>query len=182
MNQFGTENWVKVSPDNHTYRRDYYVSNYGRVVSKGKEKGDENLMNLSLNKRNGFYYVAVVDHTGKKRGRLIQTLVAEHFPIRKPSEDAEFLTHKDGNRANNQLYNLKYITREELMNRTFRDESKRVKGKRSYTKLSLSDVKRIKLQLKRGNIRKAKLARMFGVSETQIRRIETGENWGSVEV
>ncbi len=182
MNNHTTEKWKKVSAKKHTYRKDYYVSNYGRVVSKDKHSGEEYLLKPSLNNRNGYYYTDIIDHTGKKRGRLIQTLVAEHFDIPKSTEDAEFLSHKDGNRANNQVYNLEYITQDEVMEKSLVKYRKNNKYIRNNSKLSESQVKRIKLQLKRGNIRIAKIARMNGVSDTQIKRIQRGENWGHIKV
>lgn len=51
--------------------------------------------------------------------------------------------------------------------------------KRNYSKLSESDVRIIKHQLDLG-ITGAALAKIFQVSEMQISRIRSGENWGDV--
>lgn len=47
------------------------------------------------------------------------------------------------------------------------------------TKLKLSDVRIIKHQLQLG-VPGAVLARMFNVSEMQISRIRSGENWAAI--
>ncbi|MHA7843264.1 MAG: hypothetical protein ACX93I_08095 [Winogradskyella sp.] len=51
-----------------------------------------------------------------------------------------------------------------------------------YAKLSENNVRLIKKMLKNPN-RKTRLkmiAKQFGISTTQLKRIETGENWGHV--
>jgi len=58
---------------------------------------------------------------------------------------------------------------------------KKIDNSITYSKLKESDVRIIKHQLKLG-ISGAYLAKTFGVSEMQISRIKSGENWAHIEV
>ncbi len=180
MQENGLEKWKKLSPEKHSFKKDYYVSNHGRVVSKHRSTGNETLMNPSLNKRNDFYYISVVNKEGKKGNHLVQKLVADNF-MTPPDKERIFVTHKDGNRLNNQVSNLKFISREDILNKSIRSP-KRKTDPTNHSKLTVMQVKHLKKQLERGNIRIAKLARMYNISDTQVKRIQRGENWGHVKV
>lgn len=58
---------------------------------------------------------------------------------------------------------------------------KKIDNSITYSKLQESDVRIIKHQLKLG-VSGAYLAKTFRVSEMQISRIKSGENWGHIEV
>ena len=50
------------------------------------------------------------------------------------------------------------------------------------SKLTEAKVRTIKKTLKKGNKTKTSLAQKYGVSITQINRIQSGENWSHVEI
>jgi hypothetical protein len=56
------------------------------------------------------------------------------------------------------------------------------KNKKTSYKLTEGKVKIIKKQLKNNRTRITMIAKRFGVSDMQIHRIKTGENWGHVEI
>lgn len=93
----------------------------------------------------------------------VAKLVAESFGLGngtfdKDKHDVVFI---DDNKQNLHISNLK-----------MRDKSKGV------GKISIKDVKEIKKQIKQGATLKH-LAEKYGVSDMQINRIKTGENWGN---
>lgn len=122
---------------------------------------------------------------------LFHKAVAELFLDAPANEDQKFIIHKDFDKANNEVDNLAWASQEEITNRVkkhpkmilwefnkqFIDTSVKVKA----SKLSEMDVLTIKKRLKRGYSLK-KLAKQFEVSDMQIHRIKTGENWGHVQL
>lgn len=53
-------------------------------------------------------------------------------------------------------------------------------GTGSATKLTIANVKKIRNLIAAGKTLK-EIARTFGVSDMQIHRIKTGENWGNLK-
>ncbi|MEO1627038.1 MAG: hypothetical protein AAFV25_17930, partial [Bacteroidota bacterium] len=90
---------------------------------------------------------------------------------------------KDYNKLNNQWLNLYWATKEEWIN--YVDEREKALGivrkKNSGIKLTETQVSLIKKWLLSGKTKKKVIAKKFGVTETQISRIQKGENWGDVD-
>ena len=57
-----------------------------------------------------------------------------------------------------------------------------IKNKKTSYKLTEGKVKIIKRQLKNKRTRITMIAKRFGVSDMQIHRIKSGENWGHVKI
>ncbi len=180
IKSYWNERWAKVKTPIPTKRCDYYVSDFGRVKSKNKETGTENLLkggtsrglkqfNLRLegNKPFAFY--------GHKE-------IARHF-IDNPG-DRKFVGHIDGDKNNNYYKNLVWLNSLELRalqkSHGVYDRDTMRKGK--HVKLTEAKVRLLKQRLKKGTTKRTILARMFGITETQLKRIERGENWGYVKV
>lgn len=89
----------------------YLISNYGRVKSKSWNMPEHICRNQE--QWNGMViYHLLVD--GKLRYRKAQRLVADTFGLEKPGPGYE-LTHINGNRNDNRLCNLKWVTHSENM-------------------------------------------------------------------
>lgn len=124
-------------------------------------------------------------------GVLIHKAVAELFlPPPKPEE--KFVIHLDWNKENNYYKNLKWATQEEVTQHQYANpqiEAKKFqeallgikkKPNTKMGKLTENEVLLIKRKLKRGSTLRS-LAKQFGVSDMQIHRIKTGENWSHVK-
>ena len=118
--------------------------------------------------------------------KYIHKLVAEYF-LDPPLQNQSLVIHIDYNRENNYYQNLKWGTNKDRF-----DHWKKSKpdwfdnenlDKPTYSKLTESQVKLIKRKLFDPNRRTRLkiLARRFGISEMQLHRIKTGENWSHVE-
>lgn len=120
-------------------------------------------------------------------GGLVHRLVAEYF-LNKPTEEHNLVAHLNHNKLDNRAENLKWMTREENVAHQKTSphviEAKKERlGKRyegsKVCKLTSTKVMLIKKKLNQGAKLKT-LAKTFKVSDMQIHRIKTGENWGEV--
>ena len=117
--------------------------------------------------------------------------VAELFLPKPDSDDKKFIIHKDFDKENNSVENLEWANQEELNIRyqqhpknvlyAFKKQFVEAKPNTKMGKLSETDVLTIKTRLKKGDSYK-KLAARFNVSDMQIHRIKSGENWSHVKL
>ena len=97
---------VEIWKDLPEYEDKYMVSNQGRVYSKGRKK-------ILTMKNNHDGYLRIQIYAGNNTCRFVSThrLVALAF-IDNP-ENKPFINHKDGNKANNTVSNLEWVTQKE---------------------------------------------------------------------
>lgn len=162
----------------------YALSNHGRLIKFLQQIPDGILLNLSRQqgfpiwrkRMNGDYFAV-----------LLHRLVAKHF-LPKPVSKQKFIIHLDYNKENNYYKNLKWATQEEVTTHAKKNpavikakERMRKNGGSGYnTKLSETNVKQIKNYLAKGKTLR-ELAVKYKVSDMQIHRIKTGENWGHIK-
>ena len=102
-------------------------------------------------------------------------------------EEKPYVIHLDFDKSNNHVENLQYVTRKELtahnLNNPAVIESKeRTKNNPRYSKLTPGRVRLIKRKIFDPNrkTRMRMIAKQFGISEMQLYRIKSGENWGHI--
>ena len=184
---FPNEEWSQIDLPKGSLRLNYAVSNHGRLASydKSLEKDGRILRGGIL----GGYPTFVCRPFGKSKTIYTHKLVAEKF-IEKKNEDQTFVLHLDYNKQNNFYKNLKWATKKEMEKHQQKSpyvlESRR-KRKQNFTKghkLTSTDVIRIKKKIFDPN-RKTRLkiiAKQFGISEMQLYRIKSGENWSHIKI
>jgi hypothetical protein len=186
IKNFRQEQWLPYHRDTWQDRFRYEVSNYGRVISYVKSaKGDL----LKGGKSQGFYTFVASLKNGKKQACYIHRVVAELFLPKK--EGDRFVIHKNYIKTENRVGNLAWATKEEwVAHQQGNPQVKENKIKRKqgtikcYSKLSYAQATILKKKLLDPN-RKTRikvLAKQFGVSEMQLYRIKSGENWGDIKV
>ncbi len=181
MNEnFLPEEWKQIEFDENISEKEVYlISNHGRVKSfKGdKERG----VILGASYTNGYRSLGLTQKSGKNTGRYIHKLVAQTF-IEKNSEDQKFVIHLDHDKENNLESNLAWATKKQRFDHLAKNPN--FKNSKRNSKLTAGRVKMIKKKLLDPNrkTRMKMLAKQFGVSEMQLHRIKTGENWGYVSV
>jgi hypothetical protein len=171
----------------------YAISNRGRLISFTTNMQKGRL--LEGGKVDGYkilrYSIREADKL-KYKYKFFYKLVAEAF-LPKENEEQTFVLHLDYVRDNDLLRNLKWATREEMIahsNRSPHVQAAREKfvseklGSKAVAKLDSTQVMRIKklLALPDQKTRKSMIAKQFGITTMQLRRIETGENWGYVTI
>ena len=155
----------------------YEISNYGRIISyKQSTKGELK----RVNRVNNYKAVSFRQKKGKNTARYVHKLVAETFIPNDDPKNKVTVIHLDHNKDNNHVSNLKWATRQEAA----RHRRKKMKNKAPNTKLTESDVIRLKKRLfdPKRKTRIKILAKQFGITEMQVWRIKSGENWGHIKV
>jgi len=168
----------------------YAISNKGRLISflDDIKVGRE----LKGGKTDGYRtFSHKIYNEGKVKSKylFLYKLVAEYF-ISKTSDEQVYVLHLDWKRDNDDINNLKWATKEEMAQH--RRESPFMKAARinliehnlkaDGRKLTVTKVMLIKklLAIPNSKTRLKMIAKQFGVSEMQIRRIKSGENWSHI--
>ncbi|MEO5776808.1 MAG: hypothetical protein ABIQ27_07880 [Flavobacterium sp.] len=171
----------------------YALSNKGRLISFTESIETGTLLNGG--KTNGFRTIRykVIKKNGKRvdKSLLIYKLVAELF-IPKQSDEQLHVIHLDHILDNDDVKNLRWVTLKEkfehrkknpnVINSVFKVQQTKLKS--DGRKLTLTKVMHLKKILSDPNrkTRAKMLAKQFGISEMQVSRIKSGENWGHVKV
>ncbi|QMW00252.1 HNH endonuclease [Spirosoma foliorum] len=188
---FWNEKWTPIVFEGIENPPHYEVSNYGRLRSfqsssttppntfSGKTPGKPIKGSViqgyrSLNIRSG----------GKTFNRYVHKLVAEQF-LKRENADQTFVIHVDHDKQNNYYQNLKWVTKDEMIEHNRNNPSLKnrqlPRQTRNY-KLTESKVKIIKKLLLNDKNRLKMIAKQFGITHTQLNRIRSGENWKHVTI
>lgn len=186
IKNFRQEKWKSYHREIWEDRFRYNISNYGRVISYVKNTEGELIKG---GKCQGFLTFVAGLKNGKKQACYIHRVVAELFLKRK--KDDKYVIHKNYCKTENQIGNLAWVTNQEwTVHQQENPQVKENKLKRKlgiikcYSKLTYAQATILKKKLLDPN-RKTRirvLAKQFGVSEMQLYRIKSGENWGEIKV
>ncbi len=171
------ELWKLISMEGLDSNENYEISNFGRLKSY---KSDTDGVLVIPSKIKGYPILNVKLQNGKRTTRYIHKIVAQEF-IEQASEAQTYVIHHDFNKENNHVRNLSWVNREELFVHQAKNPNYK-KGLIRYSKLSETDVIRLKKQVQRGKNPLYKIAKEFGITHTQLNRIRSGENWGHVKI
>ncbi len=193
MIQFYPNEQFKEITVDYPVRKRYAISSAGRLLSFDEDFQDGRILNGST--IDGYkvfrYKVKKADGTLGNKHLFYYKLVATYF-LPRPSEAYAYVLHLDYCRDNDNVNNLRWVTREEQLAH-FRKSPRVIQAKKNLIeynikadgkKLTSTKVIRIKKMLNNPNrtTRIKMIAKQFGVSEMQIQRIKSGENWGHIKV
>lgn len=188
MKSYRNEKWKVFEHEDYDISRYIIkVSDYGRLLRKKPEEEEFVPFNPSYTnnfKTFGFPSKTKLNRYGKKTTRnvYLHKIVAELFLKEKKEK---FVIHLNHDLEDNRVSNLKYVNQKELTQHQLTNP-KRIASFRDMrpknAKLTETRVKLLKRKLNDPNrrTRLKMLAKQFGVSEMQLHRIKTGENWGHV--
>jgi len=170
----------------------YAVSNYGRMVSFSDEIKNGRLLKGTLSEGYKVFRFKIYRDKKMLNSHLfIYKLVAQNF-VPKTSEDQIHVIHIDHQRSNDDFRNLKWVTEAERLDHSQKSplviqaRKNRLQPATAINghKLTVTRVMLIKKLLAnpKQTTRLKMIAKQFGVSEMQIRRIKSGENWGYIKV
>lgn len=153
-------------------RKNQFLSFEDYIVTKDGEV---------YNKRNGHKLKPQINGTGYYRvgigGKLyfVHRLVAKMYipnPKNKPQ-----VNHKDGNKLNNNVDNLEWVTNRENTLHAIKTGLQPIEEKSKVSKLKRSQVKFIKSH---DEMTRKELADLFNISENTISDIRNGRTWKTV--
>lgn len=182
---YSDEKWKTLKLEGYIESDRFQISNHGRVRRWKPNRNDWKI--LKPTKVNGYNYMSF---RNEKDWRIRKTfsihrLTAEYF-LRTPKDpNKRFVIHKDFDKTNNYIKNLKYVTQQGLTdhNRNNPNVINSVrKGVITYSKLTEDDVIRLKRKVREGKEKLYKIAKEFGITHTQLNRIRKGENWSHVKL
>ena len=186
MKSFWNEQWkeIEIADDEQKpRRRNYAISNYGRVISYTDSIENGKLLKYGLI---GGYAVLSLGYR-IKYSRCVHKLVAHYFlPEPKPGQNC--VIHFDFDKLNNSVKNLQWTTREEMFQH--QSHNPKVQNARKYhthrskgPKLTADQVKRLKKTIHDPNRKRTlkQIAKRYGISEIQLYRIKSGKDWAHVK-
>jgi hypothetical protein len=180
-----TEIWKQlVFEGSETLRNKYAISSLGRIASyKNNILQDGKLLNGSLTTG---YRTLNLHRPGHKGTLYIHREMAKLF-LKKASARHEFVIHKNHDKLDNSVRNLKWATLDEMINHQQNSPAKIAYKKKQANrqvglKLTASQVRKIKTLLNnaRRKLTIKQLADKYSVSEMTLYRIKSGENWGRI--
>jgi hypothetical protein len=165
------EVWVKV--DWLDWDFDIDVSNFGNI----KKSSTKTIRKLNLTKQ-GYYHISL-SKKGKTYAKKVHRLVAQAF-IPNP-ENKPCVNHRDGNKLNNNVSNLEWVTYSENSLHALENKlSKSKKGEEhSQSKLSESQVIQILNEGKYDSFQA--ISNKWGVDRKQIEKILKRTSWTHIE-
>lgn len=149
----------------------YAVSSDGRVYAKRKGKELAQVNNYA-----GYKCVGISNANGRKQVKVHRLVLMAFRPVE--HMEALQVNHKDANKANNQLANLEWCTPKENTAHAKRlglKDYDQQGEKNNFHKLTHENVQFIREHL--GEYNNRELARMFGVTYTNISCIRNGKTW-----
>ena len=164
------------------YEGKYEVSNQGRVKSLSRIIKQKNGRQRKSKERilkpvmyGNYHGVHLCNEEGIKKA-YIHRLVCAAF-MGNPIGERNVTNHKDGDKFNNKVSNLEWVTYTENLNHAYQNNLNRSYGENShYSKFSDEVVKKVREQYATGKYLQVELAEMHGISKMQIHRIVKYKN------
>ena len=158
----------------------YQISNWGRVRSfANHHKGRSMDFKLLKSYSTGNYLKVNID----RKNMAIHREVAKAFI---PNHCKKLtVNHKDGNKLNNNISNLEWLTYSENMKHAYRiglQTSRAGENNGFPSKLNKFQVQKIKLMNEMDNLGCVKISKIFNVSKSLISRIIKGKAWKHVTI
>lgn len=177
---FSGEQWKAVTIKNFPLKHRYEVSSLGRIRRFDSKSHQFKVLKPAHVKGYPIYSFWGED---RRRTMLIHRLVADNFTER-DHKSQRYVIHMDFNKGNNRADNLKWVTRDTMVQHMKINPNWDPSRPRNMNnaKLTETEVIRLKKKLKRGKTALYKIAREFGITHTQLNRIRRGENWGHVTI
>lgn len=170
----------------------YAVSDRGRLISFTEKCEDGTLLKGGDSRGyKTFRYAMKIDGKRTSKVFFIHKLVAQYF-LPKTSEEQQHVLHIDHTLNNDSLSNLKWATYKEMQEHRMSNPHV-IRAKKNLLahnlksdgrKLTITKVIYLKKLLQDPNrkTRLKMLAKQFGISEMQVSRIKSGENWSRVKI
>ena len=157
----------------------YYVSYDGQVLRKKRYNKLKLLKPTPSHK--GYLMVKMYDtKTGRKRTVPIHRLVANTFISEKPGKDYQ-VNHIDGNKLNNRVTNLEWVTCKENINHGWMHGLYKIENRQgekgSQAKFNNKQIREACEYMAYSDLTYEEISKITGVSEHMLCKIHTGKCW-----
>jgi len=152
----------------------YEVSSHGRVRSWHNWKPGR-IMNAATDKK-GYLFLSL--HGEIKKHCKVHRLVAQAF-IKNPKNKLQ-VNHKNGQKHDNRVCNLEWVTHKENMAHAVSLELYPKGENNPSAKLTKNQVLKIRAKYESGYTNKTQLARQYGVRWTCVHNIITRQSWSHI--
>lgn len=169
-----TEQWKSIQG----FEGVYEVSNEGRVRRLAGAFGTSKTRVLKPKKHTGGYVCYGISLQGEVSYFTAHRLVAQAFLGERP--EAMTVNHIDGNKLNNRIENLEYITQGENNLHAVRELGQRIGSKHYAAVLNEVAVINIKQNLL-SKYTDTEIGKMYEVSRSVIKQIRRGKNWKHID-
>ncbi len=161
------------------YEGVYDASNFGRIRRVKPEKNTfAGRIMRQCKDRYGYPHLKLCKD-GERKGYGTHTLIIGAFVG--PCPVGKQVNHKDGDKTNNCIENLEYVTQRENNEHAFRLGLKNmdhVVGERHYNSiLTERDIPQIRRLIKEGEFTRQEIGTMYGVSRSAINNVQNGHAW-----
>ena len=183
------ERWKTISFYRNAKQQQYAISNFGRLACFTKKITDGHLLRCSLQEGYPIWRYRRKKRNGKiaYEAMLLHRLVAKYF-LPKPQRNETVVIHSNYKKTDNHSYNLQWVTPEEsYIHQQGSPLVKQIKKRRRENpqnfnaKLTVANVKKIKRLLNQNKTLK-EIASIYSISDMQVYRIKTAENWKHVNL
>jgi len=165
------------------YEGIYDASNIGNIMRIKPEKNTfaGRIMQQS-NDRYGYPHVKLCKG-GKAKGYGVHTLIIGAFVG--PCPEGEQVNHIDGDKTNNNVENLEYVTQRENNEHAFTfglKNTDHMVGERHYGSiLTENAIPQIRRLIKEGEFTMAEIGIMYGAKRSTITNVRSGHTWSWVK-
>lgn len=124
------------------------------------------------------YEVVTLRNNKKRYNKTIHSLVMESFIFKRPNNYQ--INHIDGNKQNNNLFNLEYCTPSQNIKHSYDTGLRSAIGeKNGQSKLTEKEVKEIKSLI--GKASQYTIARKYNIDQSTVSNIKNGKLWSYVK-
>jgi len=164
------ENWLPVVG----YEGLYSVSDLGRV--KSHWYSNPRILAPSVT-RDGYLKVVLSGHNGRKNSTIHTLVMGSHFGRRPRGLD---ISHKDGDKCNNLLSNLEYLSHKENINKKH-EHGTTARGE-SNGNSNLNEIKVCAMRLlhSTGNYTYTYIGNMFNIDKATANRAINNKTWSHI--
>lgn len=155
----------------------YFISDRGRVISKSSHRKNIKILAL-VQTVNGYYRVNLRDNNGNGRYYLIHRIeMIEFYPV--PNYEDLQVNHFDGNKANNCIWNLEWVTPSYNIKHAFMLGLKhQYHGEDcSFSTITNAQAEQIAQMICSQKYTYQQIANIIGCSLSVVSNIGSGSNW-----
>jgi hypothetical protein len=161
------------------YEGCYSVSNIGRIRSD-RNKKNSHIGKILKQKIGWSYYSVTLSKDAIKKTRFVAHMVIEAF-VGRNTKDLE-VNHKDGNKLNNHIDNLEYVTHSENLyhahrNNFYKFPTNHLGSENGRAKIHENDVVLMRKLFSDKTMSTMQLAVKYGISRAQTNLILNRKSW-----